>query len=182
MCVAPSADPCEPVAREILMRDHDEVPYIVIERHGAGFGPFLWGMLIGAGAALLLAPRSGAETREEIRERVDRARTAATDRVDAARSTVHRTRETIEDRIESVRDQFGDLRERFEASADDARDRIRTGRRAAMDAYERHVGEADESIDPDLAEARVAGGIDREIDIIVTEVSEEIPEGRSDLG
>ncbi len=90
------------------MRDHDEVPYVVIERHSAGFGTLLWGMLIGAGAALLLAPRSGAETREEIRDRVDRARSAANDRVESARSTVHRTRESIEDRVESVRDQFGD--------------------------------------------------------------------------
>jgi gas vesicle protein len=161
------------------MRDHDEVPYIVIERHGAGFGPFLWGMLIGAGAALLLAPRTGAETRDEIRERVDRARTAATDRVDAARSRVHRTRENIEDRVDAVRDQFGDLRDRIEASAEDARNRIRAERRAATDPYERHAGDSGFDLD---AEARVAAGIDREIDIIVTEVSEEIPEGRSDLG
>lgn len=164
------------------MRDHDDVPYIVIERHSAGFGTFIWGMVIGAGAALLLAPRSGAETRDEIRERVDRARSAASDRVEAAKSTVHRTRESIEDRMESVRDQFGDLRERIEERADDARDRIRSGRRSAMDAYERHLGESDDELDFDSVDARVAAGIDREVDIIVTEVSEEFPEGRSDLG
>ncbi len=164
------------------MRDHDDVPYIVIERHSAGFGTFIWGMLIGAGAALLLAPRSGAETREELRERVDRARSAANDRVEAAKTTVTRTRESIEDRVETVRDQFGDLRERIEARADDARDRIKSGRRSAMDAYERHLGDSDDEIGFDSDDARVAAGIDREIDIIVTEVSEEFPEGRSDLG
>ena len=40
-------------------QDHDE-PYIVIEKHSGGVGDFLLGALIGAGVALLFAPRSGA--------------------------------------------------------------------------------------------------------------------------
>ena len=43
------------------MRD-DQVSYVVLERdRGGGFGTFLLGALVGAGLALLLAPKSGAE-------------------------------------------------------------------------------------------------------------------------
>ena len=56
---------------------------------GAGgiFLAFLGGALVGTAAALLLAPRSGAETRTRIgetRELVRRARTAARDAATAA--------------------------------------------------------------------------------------------------
>ena len=41
----------------------DDEPYVVIERQqGSGIGSFLLGAAIGAGIALLLAPRSGAST------------------------------------------------------------------------------------------------------------------------
>ncbi len=50
------------------MRDHDETPYIVIEREGGGgLGSFILGALVGAGLALLFAPQSGEETQEEIK-------------------------------------------------------------------------------------------------------------------
>lgn len=88
------------------MADHDNVPYIVIERHSAGVTPFLWGLLLGAGAALLFAPRSGEETQEEIRNQARRLRTAAEDRVDAVRSTVseriEQTRTDVQDRVDSA--------------------------------------------------------------------------------
>src|SRR5690606_16733384 len=86
------------------MADHDHVPYIVIERHSGGAAPFLWGLLLGAGAALLLAPRSGEETQAEIRERARRLRSSAEDRVDSVRGTVtdrvSRTREQVQDRFD----------------------------------------------------------------------------------
>ncbi len=138
------------------MRDHDDVPYIVIERHSAGFSTFLWGLALGAGAALLLAPRSGAETRDEIRDRVDRARSAANDRMDSARSTVHRTRERFEDRMDSVRDQLDNVREKIETRAEDARDAIER---------RRDSGSASRAYDE-------AGIPDREVDIVVTEIIE----------
>ena len=52
------------------MRDHNDVPYIVIERDGGGqIGGFLVGALLGAGLALLFAPKSGEETQAELRDR-----------------------------------------------------------------------------------------------------------------
>ena len=56
------------------MRDHDDVPYIVIERSGSGMAPFVWGALMGAAAALLFAPKSGAETQRDLKERATKLR------------------------------------------------------------------------------------------------------------
>jgi gas vesicle protein len=127
------------------MRDHDDLPYIVIEKHsGGGMGTFLWGALLGAGVALLLAPRSGEETQEEIRERVERLREAAEDRVNEVRDTVtesvSRTRDRIQDQIDSVRDTV--------ETAPTARARGGHRPRAARDArseLERRVAEAREN-------------------------------------
>jgi gas vesicle protein len=171
------------------MRDHDDLPYIVIERHSAGFGAFIWGLIIGAGAALLLAPRSGAETQEEIRGGVQRVKTAASDKVDAARSTVHRTRERVEDSVDAVRDRFGNVRDRIATGAEEARSAVETGRRSAREALDRHVGDTDaepgstrDRSTLDAAAMAAAPTIDREVEIVVTEVTRESTEGRSDLG
>jgi len=44
----------------------DDDRYVVIENHSAGVGPFLVGLAVGAGIALLFAPRSGEATRRDI--------------------------------------------------------------------------------------------------------------------
>ena len=59
------------------MRDQDDVPYIVIERDsGGGLGSFVLGALVGAGLALLFAPKSGAETQEDLKEQAALVRQA----------------------------------------------------------------------------------------------------------
>lgn len=74
------------------MREDVGQPRIVIEERGGGAGSFLLGVLVGAGAALLLAPRSGRETQREIRGfvtgRVDAVRGAVDTRVEQARTAV----------------------------------------------------------------------------------------------
>ena len=79
------------------MRDRDDVPYIVIEREsGGGVGSFLLGALLGAGVALLFAPKTGKETQEELKVRAQQLRDAAEERVrDASRQ--------LEDRLEEIR-------------------------------------------------------------------------------
>lgn len=163
------------------MRDHDEIPYVVIERHGSGAGPFLWGLLVGGVAALLLAPRSGAETQEEIRQRVRRVRDAAEDRVTGARDSVTevvtRTRDRIQDRFDSVRDAV-------ETRTEQARDALDTGRRAARDArseLERRVAEAKNgyhSYDEVPFDAPIAQA---EVEIVITEIGVDDAEDRPDL-
>ncbi len=118
------------------MRDHDDVPYIVIERRSGGVGPFLWGVLMGAAAALLLAPRSGRETKEEIRRGVQRVRTAAEDRIEAARDTVTRTKERFGGRFEAVKGRIDDVRDRIEPRAERAREVVDEGRRVARNMRE----------------------------------------------
>jgi len=57
----------------------DDEPYVVIERQSAGIGSFLVGAAIGAGIALLFAPKSGVETRREIKRSANRVKRAAQD-------------------------------------------------------------------------------------------------------
>ena len=167
------------------MRDQDDLPYVIIERRSAGVGAFVWGAILGAGAALLLAPRSGAETQEEIRQGVRRVRTAAEDRVDAVRSTVTRTRERIDEQIGSARDQFGAVRGQIDERADKAREALEAGRRAARDAraeLERRVADVKDSYqsvaDKLASENRPRSGNEP----VVTDVTQERVEGGSDLG
>jgi gas vesicle protein len=124
------------------MAEYEDLPYIVIERRSGGVTPFLWGALLGAGAALLLAPRSGAETQEELREQARRLRMSAEDRVNEARDSVvgvvERTRDRVQDRIDAVR-------EAVETGTQQAREAVNAGRHAAQETrqdLERRVAEA----------------------------------------
>ena len=90
------------------MRDHDDVPYIVIEREsGGGMGSFVLGALVGAGLALLLAPQSGEETQEQIRSRARELRDEAESRV---RSAQRQLEERLEEARRDVRGRIADLR------------------------------------------------------------------------
>jgi gas vesicle protein len=170
------------------MREYDDLPYIVIERHSAGFAPFLWGALLGAGAALLLAPRSGAQTQEEIREGVRRVRTAAEDRVESARATVERTRDRIEERIGAVREQVDTVRSQFDTRAEQARDAFDAGRRAAHDArqeLERRVADVRDSyhaVAEKVGLREETAGSPGGSESGLTDAPGERAEGRSELG
>jgi gas vesicle protein len=86
--------------------EHDE-PYIVIEKHSGGASDFLLGALIGAGVALLLAPRSGRETRADIGRRAraaqDRVRGVAEGVTDQVVDRFEGARARIEEQIETAR-------------------------------------------------------------------------------
>jgi gas vesicle protein len=173
------------------MADHDNVPYIVIERHSGGASPFLWGLLMGAGAALLFAPRSGEQTQEEIRRRARQLRSAAEQRVDSVRGsvsdTVARTRSQFQDRIDGVR-------ETVEARAQQAREAMDSSRRVATDAgseIRRRVEHAREELnaataaasrDPAVSPRPTSAPSPRAGDMAVTDVDVEEAEGRPGLG
>lgn len=110
--------------------DVDE-PYVVIERRGTGTGTFLMGLAIGAGLALLYAPRSGEETRREIQRGARRvraaARGAAEDLSDSVVDHYEQAKRGVEDRIELARNSL-EFRKRQAADA------IRAGREAAQQA------------------------------------------------
>jgi gas vesicle protein len=91
-------------------------PYVIVERQEAGIGPLLIGIALGAGAALLFAPQSGAETRREIKRRARRAQEAAQDFVQDVSGTVadkfNEVRATVEERIEATFDAVDDKKRR----------------------------------------------------------------------
>lgn len=111
----------------------DDEPYVIIERHEGGVGSFLLGLAVGAGVALLFAPRSGEETRAEIRRRArtarDAARGAAQDVVDTALDAVDEARQAVEDRVYAVRDAVEMKKRQVERAVD-------AGRAAAQQARE----------------------------------------------
>ncbi|HEX7240608.1 MAG TPA: YtxH domain-containing protein [Longimicrobiaceae bacterium] len=156
------------------MSDYDDLPHIVIERERGGMGTFLWGALLGAGVALLLAPRTGAETQREIRDRAQRLRDLAEGRVNDARDTVtgtvDRARERLNDGITTVRGAI-------ETRADQARQAVEVGRRAARDArgeLERRVTDAKAAYRGGVEGVRDAGGGGAlQAEVIITEVTVE---------
>lgn len=85
-----------------------ERPYVVVERHGPGVGSFILALALGAGAALLLAPQSGEETRRQLAHRARRAQEAAQDFVADVSGTVadkfNDVRATVEERIDATFD------------------------------------------------------------------------------
>lgn len=113
--------------------DEDE-PYLIVEkREGSAIGPFLLGLAVGAGIALLLAPQSGEETRREITEGVRRAKDAAADAVGGITETLGETldnaRNRVAEGIESAKEAV-DVRRRRVSTA------VEAGRAAARQARE----------------------------------------------
>jgi gas vesicle protein len=154
------------------MADYDDVPYIVIERSEGGTGPFVWGALLGAAAALLLAPRSGQETQAEIRRSTLQLRDRAEGRLGEVRGAVtdavQRTRDRVSEQVASVRDTI-------DSRADQARHAMEAGRDAARDArqqLERRVAEAKNAVGG-MAAATADMQPPLEVDLVITEVTVE---------
>jgi gas vesicle protein len=120
----------------------DGEPIVVIERHSSsGLGSFFWGLLAGAGIALLFAPQSGADTRYRLKVQARRARQAAQDLAedvtDTVVGTIETARRTVEDRVDAARDAVELRRQQVKRA-------VNAGREAARDArneLERRIAE-----------------------------------------
>lgn len=117
---------------EEYMTDYDDdEPYVIIERSEPGVGTFVTGLLIGAGIALLFAPRTGEETRRQLQQRArrmtDQAQDLVTDVRESVTQTIQSAKESVEERIDSTR-QAVDFKRRQVSQAVDA------GRAAAQQA------------------------------------------------
>jgi len=146
------------------MRDHDEMPYIVVEREGGGgLGSFILGALIGAGLALLFAPQSGEETQEEIKTRALKLR-------DSAKEHVREAQENMEGRLTTAR-------EHVQSRVESVREAVDSGRQAALDAR----GELEKKLERSKAAYRagieaareVGAGAEPESDEVAEESAEE---------
>ena len=102
--------------------EDDGVPYVVIERSGSGLAPFVWGALLGAAAALLLAPKSGAETQQELKERARRLRERAEEKADELQH--------------SFQDAVSEGRRQFDQRYEQAKRKVSEGRSKAQEAIE----------------------------------------------
>ncbi len=119
----------------------DGEPFVVIEKHESSVGSFFWGLVAGAGLALLFAPRSGAETRVRLRSQARRAKQAAQDLAedvtDTVVGTIETARRTVEDRVDAARGAV-EMRKQQVTRA------VQAGRAAAHDArdeLERRIAE-----------------------------------------
>jgi gas vesicle protein len=125
------------------MRDYefDDEPFVVIEKEEGSVGSFLLGAAIGAGLALLFAPRAGAETRREIGRSARRVRDAATDAASGVRENMtdafDHARASVEDRIGAARD----VVERKKRQVAEAMEAGRAAARQARDDLERRIAE-----------------------------------------
>jgi gas vesicle protein len=111
--------------------DHDDHPYIVIEKHSGGVGNLLLGVLIGAGVALLFAPTSGEETRTEIKRRARRVRTKAQH---VAEGVTHQVVDTFESARDRVEHQIESTRAAIEVKKQQVQRAMEAGREAAQQA------------------------------------------------
>jgi gas vesicle protein len=121
--------------------DYDDEPAVIIERNSGGVGSFLLGVAIGAAAALLLAPQSGAATRRDLRRSARRARRAAHDLAGDISTRVTDTFEQARDRVEHGIDtarQAIDLKKRQVSRAMEAG---RAAAQQARDELERRIAE-----------------------------------------
>lgn len=137
------------------MADHDDLPYIIIERRSGGAGAFLWGALLGAGTALLLAPRSGRATRDGLRAGVFRLRDQAEDAVRHVSDTVNETiggvRGEVEGRVSAAREAFEAGRRAARETRGEMESRVRdvrAGVRGGMDAARRGTVASDAPAPP----------------------------------
>lgn len=129
------------------MRDQDETSYIVIERdRGGGIGSFVLGALVGAGLALLFAPKSGEETQEDLKEHARKLRSAAEERV---REAQRQLEERLDDVREGVQTRFDGVREAVDqgrAAATDARSDLERRLQRSKAAYRAGVDAARDAI------------------------------------
>lgn len=141
------------------MRDHDDVPYIVIEKEsGGGFGSFVLGALVGAGLALLFAPQSGEETQAEIRARARELRESAEghvrdaqkqveERLQAARQDVKGRVDSVKEAVDSGRLAAREARADLESKLERSKAAYRAGVSAAKEAARSEPAEDDEQDD-----------------------------------
>ncbi|MEX0691874.1 MAG: YtxH domain-containing protein [Gemmatimonadales bacterium] len=120
---------------------HDDRAVVVVEK-SSGVGGFLTGLLLGAGIALLMAPRSGEETRAMLTDRVRRLRDAAEEGLDDLQDMVgdgyERAKATVEKKIDTARRSIDQKREGARSVVDAGRAAVRSAR----DELERRLAES----------------------------------------
>jgi gas vesicle protein len=125
--------------------DDDDEPYVVIEKSEPGIGTFLAGLAVGAGIALLFAPRSGEETRRDLERR--------------ARKIGGQAQDLVSDVTESVTEKIQEAKAGVESRIDSARNAVELKRRQvnnAVDAGRAAAQQARVELEQRIAETKAA--------------------------
>ena len=134
----------------------DDEPYVVIERHEGSVGTFLFGLALGAGVALLLAPRTGVDTRRDLslqaRRARDRAQTLAGTVGESVADSFSQARDQVETRIEATRHAI-DMKRQQVARAMEAG---RAAAQQARDDLERRIADTKAAYQAGTDAARAA--------------------------
>lgn len=77
---------------------------VYVESGSSGFGWFVMGAVLGAGLALLYAPRSGEETRRELGRRWDDLKEEAEEKLEEISDTIQDGKERVRAKIERLVD------------------------------------------------------------------------------
>ena len=129
------------------MEKENDRPVVIVERE-SGLGAFFFGLALGAGLALLFAPKSGEETRRELRNQGRRLRATAGEKAAEFRDMLdggyEETRSRVEDRI---------------AHAKQVIEEKRDGAKEAMEAGKAAVHSARAELERRLSKARSARGM-----------------------
>ena len=122
--------------------DANDRAVVVVERSEGGLGPFLFGLIVGAGAALLFAPKTGEETRRELRNRGRQIRASASEKAEELQDILSGGYEETKSRVE---DGIASARQVIDEKRDGARDAVAAGKAAvhsARDELERRLSTA----------------------------------------
>jgi gas vesicle protein len=125
--------------------DDDSEPYVVIEKSEPGIGTFIAGLAIGAGLALLFAPKSGEETRRDIERR--------------AKKIGNQAQDLVSEVTESVTEKFQEAKAGVENRIDSARNAVELKRRQvtnAVDAGRAAAQQARVELEQRIAETKAA--------------------------
>ena len=107
------------------MSERDQQPYVILEKRGSGLVAFLWGSLVGASVALLLAPKTGEETQKDLREGARRLRDDMGEKFEDLRGSFEegfeRVREETVEHVDAARERQQMAGEAIKAGKDAAR-------------------------------------------------------------
>ena len=107
--------------------EQDQQPYVIVERRASGVVAFVCGALVGAGVALLLAPKSGRETQADLREGARRFKEGTGEKLTDLR-------DTLGDRYDRTRDQVGTQVGAFRRNVADRQKKAGEALKAGKDA------------------------------------------------
>ncbi len=144
-----------------MAKEREASGVVVVER-GSGVGAFILGALVGAVVALLVAPRSGAETRRLLKAKGRDLMSAAGEKAEELRELVSegydRSKARVEQTLEAARRAVEERRE----AARDVAEASKAAARTAREELERRLSEARAARGPQAGRSGAEGGTSSE--------------------